>query len=517
MVGSNWFLPEKYRADGSGYPLVETKSGGQFRDLPLYGSQPCAALIRDGESSWKTTLSGSGLFLFGLAPLPVTIVLPGQVEVTAEMALRPEEWRRGFDAGIGFNSLLTDDRALWLRVRSGGVVVGEAWMEWTGRFDSFYFSESLQLACGWHGADGIESVYAHLLPFEDGARFYLKSETTFPNERSRSFGFGCTLNLPMHGLYTGPDAIEVRAQTPIDGDAQYFDQPCNHFTGHVVPLANTLDYMPDGLSAAERLEANPSGVFGVLDYPACGAIGNPQSELTLAETDQNTEWSYLCEPSGPAHLGSIFNYHYSDHAVVPSEENEESNISSVPAENERLARLRVKWTRPKRLFFGFDYYFQQYLPDGDFVFESIGQSHGAWCEWATKGLDEIAMSATTTVDEFGVELTGLAVTASICRHFTANPWMVEDPSEIETKDYFELRLSVLVHGLNTRETGEPQLDYRDPAQWHFGFSAYIADADVTNLFAGQTVTIPDPYTDARGFPRGFGNTGVIEIQAIGRD
>jgi hypothetical protein len=517
MVGSNWFLPEKYRADGSGYPLVQTVTGGQFRDLPLYGCQPCAALIRDGESSWKTTLSGSGLFLFGLAPLPVTIVLPGQVEVTAEIALRPEEWRRGFAAGIGFNSLATDDLALWLRVRSGGVVFAEAWMEWVPRLDLYYFNESLQLACGWHGPDGLESVYAHLLPFEDGARFYIKSDIGFPNERSRSFGFGCTLNVPMHGLYTGPDAIEVMAQTPIDGDAEYFDQPCNHFTGHVVPLANTLDYMPDGLSAAERLEANPSGVFGVLDDPACGAVGNPQSELTLAETDQNTEWSYLCEPSGPLHLGSIFNYQYSDHAVVPGGGNEESNISPVHAENERLARLRVKWTYPKRFLFNSGSTYAPYLPVGDFVFESIGQSHGAWCEWATEGLDEISMSATTSVDQFGVELTGLAVTASICRHFTASPWMVDDPGEVETKDYFELRFAVLVSGLRTRDTGEPQLDYRDPEEWSFIGRVFLNDADVAKLFAGQTVTIAMPYTDGRGVTALYWPYGVLEIQAIGRE
>lgn len=517
MVGINWFLPEKYRGDGSGYPLVETTTGGQFRDLPLYGGQPCAALIRDGESSWRTTLSGSGLFLFGLAPLPVTIVLPGQVEVTAELALRPEEWRRGFGAGMGFNSLVTDDRALWLRVSSGGVVFGEAWMEWVPRFDLPYFHEGLQLACGWHGPDETESVYAHLLPFEDGARFYLKNQIAFPNERSRSFGFGCSLNVPMYGIYTGPESIEVQAQTPINGDAQYFDQPCSYFTGHVVPLGNTLEYMPDGLSAEERLVANPSGVFGVLDYPACGAVGNPQSELSRSETDGMAEWSYECEPSGPAHLGSIFNYPYSDHAVVPSEENEESNISAVPSENERLARLRVKWTRPKGLFFGLDQTWYPYLPAGDFVFESIGEYHGAWCEWSTKGLDGIALSASTTVDHYGVELTGLSVTASICRHFTANTSSVEDPGEVETKDYFELRLNVLVSGLKTRETGEAQLDYRDPAQWQFGFSAYLADADTAKLLAGQTVIISQPYTDARGFTSGSPVFGVIEIEAIGRE
>ena len=504
MVGNNWFLPEKYRSDGTGYPLSKTTSSLEARDLTLYGPQQCAALIREGEPHWTTTLEGSGLFLFGIAPLPVTIVLPGEVEVTAEVALRPVEWRRGFADGLGGNSLVTGDRALWLLVRSGGLVVGEAWMEWVGLAGSYDAVYPFQLACGWHGPDGLESVYAHLLPFHQGRR-----DPGSPAEDSRSFGIGASLNVPLHGVYPGPQRMEVRAQSPLNGDSEYFDQPCLFFTGHRIPLATTLEYKPDGLSVSQRVDAKSSDVFGVLDYPACGAVGNPQCVLSKAEADGNREWSFECDPIGPIHLGSLSTYPYSDHAVVPSEENEESNISAVPAENERLARLRVKWTYPKAQFYQFEY-------EGNVVLESVGQFHGAWCEWSTEGRDEISMSDSFP-DGFSTELNGLSVTASICRHFTADPYFVEDVVDTETKDYFELRFSVLVSGRRKRQTGDPGLDFDDPQEWQFGGRVYLNDADVAKLFAGQIVTISQPYTDGRGFTASYWNYGVLEIQAIGRE
>jgi len=511
MVGNNWFLPEKYRSDGTGYPLAKTTSSLEARDLTLYGPQQCAALIREGEPHWTTTLEGSGLFLFGIAPLPVTIVLPGEVEVTAEVALRPVEWRRGFADGLGGNSLVTGDRALWLLVKSGGLVVGEAWMEWVGLAGSYDAVYPFQLACGWHGPDGLESVYAHMLPFHQG-----RSDTTSPSEDSRSFGIGASLNVPLHGVYPGPQRTEVRAQSPLNGDSEYFDQPCLFFTGHRIPLATTLEYKPDGLSVSQRVDAKSSDVFGVLDYPACGAVGNPQCVLSDAESDGSREWSFECDPIGPIHLGSLSTYPYSDHAVVPSEENEESNISAVPAENERLARLRVKWTYPKRLFFGFDQTWSQYLPAGDFFFESNVEYHGAWCEWSTHGLDSISMSASTSVDGYSVDLTGLSISISICRHFTADTFSIDDVVDVETKDYFELRFSVLVSGRRKRKSGDDNLDFDDPREWQFGGRVYLNDGDVAKIFAGQIVTISQPYTDGRGSTANYWLYGVLEIQGIGR-
>ena len=498
MVGNNWFLPEKYRSDGTGYPLSQTTRSSEARDLTLYGSQQCAALIREGDPHWTTTLEGSGLFLFGIAPLPVTIVLPGQVEVTAEVALRPVEWRRGFADGLGLNSLASDDRALWLRVKSGGLVVGEAWMEWVGLDGSY------ELSCGWHGPDGMEGVYAHLLPFHRG-----RASTGFPAEKSRCFGIGASLNVPLHGVYPGPQRIQVRAQSPLNGDSEYFDQPCLFFTGHRIPLANTLEYKPDGLTVSQRVEARGSDVFGVLDYPACGAVGNPQCVLSSAESDGNREWSFECDPIGPIHLGSLSTYPYSDHAAVPSEENEESNISAVPAENERLARLRIKWTYPKARFYNVEY-------EGNFVFESVGQFHGAWCEWSTQGLEQISMSDTLP-DGFSFELNGLSVTASICRHLTADHYFVNDVIDGETKEYFELRFSVLVSGRSKRQTPDPNLNFDNPVTLDFFGRVFLNDADVAKLFAGQAVTITMPYTDGRGFTNLFWPYGVLEIQAIGRE
>jgi len=514
MVTSNWFLPEAWKADGTGVPLSITTSGGQFRDLPVYQGQPCCALLPDGPNAWRTALSASGICLFGIAPLPVSIWLGGGYRAEAFVGPRPASWRRWLE-NVAVGDPLQEDRALWLRLWSDGALAGEAWSEWlVSSLDDPYSPLPLQLSAGWYGEDGSAGVYAHLLAYQRSAS--PRSSATFAKDESRQFGVGASL-----AWSTGqpsPEPARIRVTT---GGAMYFDphvMPCESFTGHVIPLRHTMPYLPDSMRVSDRMDAAPSNVFGWFDHPAAAAVGHLPFPLTMSEAGNDPEWEASAAISGPRHLGSLRQYQFSDHAVVPDAASAVSNVSETASDNVRLERLNVKWTFPKSTVWG---YASGVIapPSGDFVVESHVSSHGAWNEWATEGIVPTDQSAqvATFADVYRLTLTGFSLSVSLARHTLGDVYGNTGPGSVEREAMYELRLSFWLNGRaiieesGVQTANDPWQARHRPGQVG---TTYLRLADAKALLGGQKITLSDPYSpDGRGLASPV--LGVVELTAIG--
>lgn len=536
MVKSNWFLPEAFAPNGAGVPLSVTTGARQFSDLPLHAGQPCCALVSDGVRSWRTTLSASGICLFAVAPFPVRVTLPGGAVVVAEIQTRGNRFLRsvpGATPGVA----LAEDRAIHLRIEVDGRVVQSGWSEWTPSWmfnssnDLPWFAEGFQVSAGWFGnGRDMGGIYAHLLPYWPGIGGQNnpapRASDASPREESRQFGVGVTLVQEMGpSTFSGPAPIRVET-----GGSLYTDpyvQPCKFFTGHVIPLTHTLPFVPDSLTASERVDAFPDTAFGWFDHPSAAAAGQLPYGLTTSEADVGMEWEWRSNQVGPRQLGALANYPYSDHAAVRGAENWFTNLSPDTATNLRFATLRVKMTVDGSRYWPFAVPF----PGGQFVVESDLVTHGAFGEWATSTLEQLVSGygrgMVRTVQSHSADapgsytyrnsVQGFAMSVAVHRHTLGSPYLTDHPGGRERVSILELRLSLWLVGTRL-ETGPgvySTSDWTAHENPHFVRGIYLRQADVDALLAGQKITVDSPYSpDALGFSDNTG-FGSVELTAIG--
>lgn len=514
MVGWNWFLPESPIAGGS-YPLVGT-----------YQGQPCCSLAILGQNLWETSLAASGLFMFRIAPFPVRVEISGGVSVEVSIGARPEAWRRNNDAYLGNG--LESDQAIFARVYLGSAAIAEAWSEWAVQWGGRdgtpdpWMGDAWQLGIGWTQE---ETVYVHFLPYSGTGFMADNLVTKFTGDFSRDFGTGMSFGISLPGVYQGPSRIRIASA----GTAFFssYNMPCSTFTGHVSPLMNKMPFLPDAQTVQQKLEESPSARFGCLTHVARALVAQPTFAMSFAETDFDQEWAeggrwkgpeFSFGPNlfGPKHLAAMRQYRYSDHAAIPAGGNVICNLSPVAAENDRLTRLRIKWTIDKKEFQAFG------RPDfaGQFVFEADVAGHGAWGEWGTMGWVPTNQKATVpegggSSQDFFVQITAFSVSLNLTRHTLANNTDAESAKDLQRDHSIELRTWLYVDGRIGREqNGQLVSDSAYSLRVAFPF-VHLRQADANALFAGQKVVLATPYS-----PDGLGhlrqnNKGTLEITGLG--
>lgn len=303
--------------------------------------------------------------------------------------------------------------------------------------------------------------------------------------------------------------------------------PCESFFGHIIPLSNKLPFVPDAETIAGRLNKAPWARFGCLSHVSRSIVARRTFALTYVESDFDVLFSnggqwpgdgydFGSGIFGDEHLASLRQYNYFDHAVIPGSSNTPSNLSPVAAENDRLGRLRIKWTIDKKQFQLFN------RPDfpGQFVFEADIGGHGAWGEWGTKGW--IAADQKATVPEgsgspqdFFLRITEFSIQLSLTRHTLAYAVDAESAEELQRSYSVQLRVWLSVRGRYGREqNGAVVSDDVYSLRTSFPF-AHLRQADINSLFGGQKATLAAPYSPDGLDYLHYGNQGTLEITGIG--
>lgn len=518
MVGWNWFLPE------SPITAAAWAIPGTYPLIGVYQGQPCCSMMVVGQNSWETSLDASGITMMRLGSFPVRVEISGGISVEVSFGLRPSEWRRGVSDHLADG--LQSDSAVFARVFRGQEQIAEAWSEWSGvwgdrdgRPDAWH-GLNWQLGIGWTSD---ETVYAHVLPFSGTG--FIATNIGFASDFSMDFGTGMSFGISLPGVYQGPRRIKIQAYGETYLPNYYM--PCEHFFGHVVPLSHKLPFTPDGEEIAARLEKTPWARFGCLSHVSRAIVARRTFALTYVEADFDVlfanggQWPgqgyrFGSGVFGDAHNASLRQYEYYDHAVIPSASNTPSNLSPVAAENDRLGRLRIKWTIDKKIFQQFN------RPDfpGQFVFESDIGGHGAWGEWSTKGWVATDQKAVVPVgsgslQDFFLHITEFSIQLSLTRHTLADASDAQSAEELQRKYSVQLRAWLSVRGRYGTEQGGAvvsDIAYSRRA----GFQPiHLRQSDTDALFGGQKAVLTTPYSpDGLGYLY-YANEGTLEITGIG--
>lgn len=484
-------------------------------------------MVFSGENSWETSLAASGIKMMRLGSFPLRVEVSGGIAVEISFGLRPEEWRRGVSEYLADG--LRSDNAVFARVFRGQQQIAEAWSEWSGVWGDregrpdLWHGASWQLGIGWTSD---ETVYVHVLP-ESGSAF-VASNIGYADNFSMDFGTGMSFGISLPGVYEGPRRIKIQASGatyhPLHPRS---DMPCSSFFGHIIPLSHKLPFLPDAETIAGKLEQTPWARFGCLSHVSRAIASRRTFALTHVEADfdllfaDGGQWpghgfDFGVGIVGDDHLASLRQYAYFDHAVIPGSSNTPSNLSPIAAENDRLTRLRIRWTIDKKEFQVFG------RPDfaGQFVFESDIAGHGAWGEWGTKGW--VATDQKGAVPEGGgspqdffVRITEFSIQLSLTRHTLAQATDAESADDLQRRYSVQLRVWLSVRGRYGREqNGAVVSDDAYSARTSFPF-AHLLQADIDALFGGQKATLTAPYSpDALG-GQNYGNKGTLEITGLG--